>query len=226
MGFKKIKDKKGVNMTVHPEFYDKIEKERRKFMEKHRLNRLTTKAFTKVLNKRFWERKRRNKRGDASNFVTFIIVLFFLAVSFLIAAFVNDNISDVIKETDLNTTTYASSYTGAIDQMTTTTIQRGFAMIIAFLVIGMMISAFLIRIHPIFIFIYIITLGISLFAMIPIANTYEILIGTDALSSVADQQTMINWIMQYSVFILLGAGALSIIIIFAKLAGGTQSSRL
>ena len=39
----------GVSTKLHPDFYDKIDKERIKFMEKHRLNRLSTVAFTGIL---------------------------------------------------------------------------------------------------------------------------------------------------------------------------------
>lgn len=43
--------KKSVHIMVHPDFYDKIEKERKSFMQKNNLTRLSTVAFTGVLGK-------------------------------------------------------------------------------------------------------------------------------------------------------------------------------
>ena len=47
-----IKKTNGINIRVDQNFYDKIERERRKFMKKHKLTKLSTTAFTGVLVKR------------------------------------------------------------------------------------------------------------------------------------------------------------------------------
>ena len=54
-------------MLVEPNFYEKIEEERRKYMKKHGLNKLTTKAFTGILVNKKWidkknERKKRRRK--------------------------------------------------------------------------------------------------------------------------------------------------------------------
>jgi len=40
---------KGVHISVHPDFYNNIEIERRRFMKKMGLTNLSTKAFTGIL---------------------------------------------------------------------------------------------------------------------------------------------------------------------------------
>jgi hypothetical protein len=45
-------NKKGIAITVDESYYRWLEQERKKFMEKHKLNKLTTKKFTKHLVKR------------------------------------------------------------------------------------------------------------------------------------------------------------------------------
>lgn len=167
---------------------------------------------------------RKNKKGDASNYITFVIIVFFLAVSLLITAFMNDQIYEAINTTELNDTSVSPNVLTQLDLMTTSTIQNGFVAIFAFLIIGMMVSSFMVRIHPIWLFIYIIFLAITLFTAMPLANAYQLLMNNEALSSVADQQNMINWIMENLVMITLGAGALSLIVTFAKLSGGEQYS--
>lgn len=161
----------------------------------------------------------KNKKGDVSDYFTFLILVFFLAISFLVVSFANNEISNVIKTTALNDTSVAQSATDQIDSWVSTITQRGFVMIVAFLIIGMMVSSFMIRIHPIFFFLYLIFLGIAIFVAVPLANSYQMVMEAEALSSIASQQTMTNWIMQHLVLIMLAAGALSMIITFGKLFG-------
>lgn len=168
----------------------------------------------------------RNKKGDVSDIITFMIIVFFLAVSFLVVAFANDQLKDAIEESALNDSNTAGNYTAAIDNITTNTVHRGFALIFGFIVIGMMVSSFMVRIHPIFLFMYIIFLAISIFTCIPLANSYEMLMESSAIAEVAAQQTMINWIMQHLVIITLAVGALSMIIAFAKLVGGRGGNEI
>jgi len=162
----------------------------------------------------------RGKKGDASDIVTFLIIVFFLGVSFLVVSFANNEFSNIIKETKLNSTPVASSVTDKLDTITSTTLQKTFVFIVAMLIIGMMISAFMVDVHPVFLFIYIFILAITLFITAPLSNTYESLMNVDTLNPIASQQTMTNWIMEHLVGIMLGVGALSMIILFGKLRGG------
>ena len=162
----------------------------------------------------------KNKKGDVTDYITFIIIIFFLAVSFLIVSFANDEISTMIKTTEFNDTAVGVKAAAQIDLMTSTIVQRGFVMFLAFLIIGMMVSSFMVRISPVFLFMYIIFLAVSIFVAFPLANAYQLLIETSALSSIASQQTMTNWVMQHFAQILLGVGGLSIIITFGKLVSG------
>lgn len=60
-----IKKKKSKSLRVHPDFYNRIEKERQKFMKDNDLTRLTTASFTKILDaklingKKFRKKRRR-----------------------------------------------------------------------------------------------------------------------------------------------------------------------
>lgn len=46
------KKARGITTMVHPDFHRKIEEERIRFMKKHRLDKLTTVAFTGILSDR------------------------------------------------------------------------------------------------------------------------------------------------------------------------------
>jgi len=168
----------------------------------------------------------KNKRGDVSDIITFMVIIFFLAIALLVTAFAVNEMKEVITGSDLNKTNVATSSTDHMDQMISTTIQYGYISIFAFLIIGMLISAFMVRIHPVFLFIYIIFLAISIFIGVPLANTYQKVSEVDALSAIASQQTLIEWTMQYMPFILLGVGALSMIVTFGKLIGGRGGAKI
>lgn len=163
-----------------------------------------------------------NRKGDISDGIVFIVVIFFLAVGMIIAAFANDKIHDAIQNTALNQSTASDSILTSLDYITTSGVQRGFTFIFAFLIIGMMLSSFMIRVHPAWLFLYILFAAFSVIITVPLANAYQALIESPALVEIAGQQTMITYIMQHSVKILVASLILSWIILFAKPAGGER----
>ena len=166
-------------------------------------------------------RKIKNKRGDASEYLTFIVILFFLAVSFLVCAYIMGIFSDdVINGTELGGGQVANDSVEHLNRMKTDSIQNGFIAIFGVLSIGMMVSAFFVRVHPVFFIIYIITLAIAIFTCIPLSNAYQLLKDTDVLAATSAEQTKMNWVMEHLVLITLAVSALSMVILFAKLSGG------
>lgn len=161
------------------------------------------------------------RKGDASSIVTFLILVFFLAVSFVVVGFANEKIKEVVDTTVLNSTTVADDASTQLGNITSRTINYGFGAIIAFLIIGMMISSMMVKVHPVFLFIYIIVAAITIFVAVPLANSYQMIAENETLASVANQQTIITWIMQHLVLVLLGTAALSMIILFSKLGGNS-----
>ena len=167
---------------------------------------------------------KQRKKGDASSIVTFLIIVFFLAISFVIVGFANEKIKEVVDTTVLNSTSVSDDVSTQLGNITEKTINNGFAAIVAFLIIGMMISSMMVKVHPVFLFLYIIVTAIAIFISIPLANTYEKVVTNTTLSSVASQQTIITWVMQHIVLVLLGTAALSMIILFSKMGGVSNGS--
>lgn len=163
-----------------------------------------------------------NRKGDATDILLFLVIVFFLAVAFIVVIFVNTKLSQVITDTPLNDTASAPDINNAFETVNTKTVQRGFILMFTILIIGMLVSAFLIRVHPIFFFFYIITVGFAIFLAVFLSNTYQMLIENPTIATIATEQTMINFVMQNIIAILIGSWALSIIILFGKLftAGG------
>lgn len=53
---------KSVTMSVDPKFYEKIEQERKQFMKKQGMYKLTTKAFTGILVNKKWIQNEKHKQ--------------------------------------------------------------------------------------------------------------------------------------------------------------------
>ena len=116
----------------------------------------------------------------------------------------------------------------AIDKMAdigTTTMQRGFFLLMVGLVISTMITSFLVRTHPIFLFLYIFFLGITVLLSVYLGNAYEQFSQIPIFEETLASQTVINFVMSNINIITLAVGALSMIIVFAKFSsfgGGRQ----
>jgi hypothetical protein len=156
------------------------------------------------------------ERKGVTDLPLFVIILFILVIGLLVAVFTLTPIRNVITETGLNDTQAAPSILTALDNVTLYSVQRAFIVIFAFLIIGVLGSSFLVRIHPVFIFMYIIFLLVSLFTAIPLSNTYARMIENESLGAVAATQPLMTFVMQNLFLITLAVGALGMIVIFAK----------
>ena len=165
----------------------------------------------------------RNKRASPTDMVLLLIMLFFLAVSMFIALYANTKMQEIISTTVLNESAAYDSINSSFEYVNSFVVQRGVVLFFAILCIGIMVSSFLVRAHPIFLFIYIITLGVTIFVSMYLANAYEMVVTNATLSAVASKYTMVTFIMQHVAKILLAVGAMSFVILFGKIGGGGSS---
>ncbi len=128
----------------------------------------------------------------------------------------------------MNSSTEAVDAINAIENIGTTIIQRGFFFVFMGLIIGTMISSFFIDSHPIFVFLYIIFLAVSIMLSVYLGNAYENLTELTVFADISTTQTLINFVMNNIVVIMVAVGSLSIIIVFAKFStgGGGRGGRL
>lgn len=157
------------------------------------------------------------KKGQIEEIIITVIIVFFLAVSFIIVAYVNDKFSTIIKTTDLNDTDTAQVVIHNLDNITTNTIQNSFVFLFAFIIIGIIASSFLVKYHPIFIFIFIIFSVVGIILAAILGNVYHQVATIDEFANIAGQQTKITWIMEHIVEIMVGVAGLSLVVLFARL---------
>ena len=112
----------------------------------------------------------KNKKADVTDIILFLVIIFIIAIGMIVALYMNTKIKKIIDTTALNQSSAFSSISSRFERINTITVQRGFVLFFGILVIGMLVSAFLIKVHPIFIFLYIITLSASIFTAVYLAN--------------------------------------------------------
>lgn len=166
-----------------------------------------------------------NKRADITDTIIFVIVLSILAVGFFVFAYVVPTIATGLLDANLNSTSEGHSAIASLSTFGTSTIQRGFFLLFVGLIMGVLISAFFIRTHPIFIFLYVIFTGIAVLVSIYMGNMYNDLTTQPLFAERLADQTFINLVMSNIAMFTLGVGVLSIVIIFSKFSFG-GSTRL
>lgn len=165
-----------------------------------------------------------NKKAELTDMFVFIITIFILAAGLFVMIYIIPGITSGLKTAGLNDTLEGASSIDYLENSFTGVINNGFLMLFVGLIISTMITSFLVRTHPIFLFLYIFFLAITLFIGIYLGNAYyqfeQNTIFTDTLA----KATYIHIIMNHIVEITLAVGALSMIIVFAKFStfGGTQ----
>jgi len=157
------------------------------------------------------------KKGFLGDVLFILVILFFLAVGFLVVAFTNDIFRDVVTETQLNASNSSTAIVDSLDTISTKTIQRGFAVMFGLLFIGIIVSSFLVRVHPVWFFIFLFVLAVTILLAVYLGNVYQDLTEVNALEDIASEQTMTNWIMEHIVVLTLVMGVLGIIITFSKI---------
>jgi hypothetical protein len=165
------------------------------------------------------------KKGDPTDILLFLVIVFFLAISLSVVLFANTKIHEMISTTVLNSTEAYDSINTSFGNINDFVAQRGFTLFFGILIIGIIVSSFLIRVHPVFIFIYIITLGVTILTSVYLANAYAMIVANPQLLAIAEKYSMMTFVMRNIAKILLGVGAISIIIIFGKIGGGDVSGR-
>lgn len=157
-----------------------------------------------------------SKKGDLPDMLIFVVVIFSLAIGFLVLSFVLPTIADGLDTAGLNSTTGAADTIDEIATLGSEGIQKGFFFLFVGLIMSTMITSFLTTTHPVFLFMYIFFLGITIFIGTFFGNAFEQFATSPVLVDTLGSQGYISIVMQNIVMISLVTGALSMIIIFAK----------
>ncbi len=172
---------------------------------------------------------RKDKRADVTDMLIFSLMVFVIGVGLFILVFTIDAISDGLRDGGLNNTDEGSNAIDELESFGTVQLQRGFMLFFVGLIMSTMISSFLVRVHPIFLFLYIAFLILTVFLGTYLANAYDTMRTIPIFADELASQTLINVVFENMVIILIAVGALSLFIVFAKFSsffGGSQRGQL
>lgn len=159
----------------------------------------------------------RNRKGDVTDVFIVVILMFFLAVTFIIGIFTNSILSDVIQNTALNQTSVSGQIVRTLDEVNTVGVQRAYTMIFVLMIMFVIGSAFLVRVHPFWMWLYIIMTITTVLVSVFLANTYGLLADNPMLGPIIAEQEQITFFMSHAVTIALITSAISMVIVFSKL---------
>lgn len=161
-----------------------------------------------------------NKKGDITDIIIFMLVIFILGIGLFIFAYIVPQISNGLLTAGMNDTSEGANAINHLSDFGTVTLQRGFFLLFMGLIASMMVTSFFARVHPIFLFLYIIVLGLTIFLSVYIGNVYQDIVSNALFTDTLASQGLINIVMNNIITIVLAVGALSMIIIFAKFSSG------
>ncbi len=164
--------------------------------------------------------KLKNKKGDITDMLIFIVVVFVLGLGLFIFAYIVPQISSGLNDAGMNSSTEGANAITSLSNFGTVTIQRGFFLLFAGLIISTMVTSFFARTHPIFLFLYILILGITVFLGIYLGNAYQQMTELPIFADTLASQGLINIVMSNIITIVIAVGALSMIIVFSKFTTG------
>jgi len=161
-----------------------------------------------------------NRKGSAINIFLFVVIAFTIAITTIIGYYVvNDNMlpqiqpiigGDSVVNDTLNT--YQSSL-AALDYML-------FAIFIG-LIIMSLIAAMLTRVHPAFLFFYVILVIVAIIVSVPLSNSYQTI---EATLGTASSFTISSFVMGQLPLFTAVVGVLILIITFVSVSGGGKGT--
>lgn len=164
----------------------------------------------------------RNKKGNVFDIIFYIFVMFVIAITILIAAFIMSSFNTKIQASpELS----ADSKTVFSDQATRFPIL--FDNVIIFIMTGLamvtVISAFFIRSHPIFFFFSFLALGITIAFGAIFSNVYYGFMTDPQLATTAVGFTKMNYLMTRLPLVATIMGGIVLLVLYGKFNSGGGS---
>ena len=163
-----------------------------------------------------------NKKGDFTGVIFLVVSISILAIFLLIVGYIVPQITTPLVEhigisEEINKSLHVSS------NVAEHTLPTLWMILFAGLMLGLFATSFFIQTHPIFVPVFMLLLVIAILVAIPLSNAYEELSENAYLSTAAEQQSMIGFIMLHLPLATFIIGLTSMIIAFAKPDGGQTS---
>jgi hypothetical protein len=168
----------------------------------------------------------KSKKGDITDMLVFIVTVTILAIGLFIFAFVIPQIANGLSTANMNSTPEGTNAIAEMNSWGVVGMQRGFFLLFVALIISLMITSVFSDVHPMFLFLYLLVLGISIVLAVYLGNMYDQISQIPTFAATLGTQSLINSVMHNIVLIILAVGALTMIITFSKFSSILGGGRL
>lgn len=164
----------------------------------------------------FIKKIRKNKKGQMFQIILFFVAIFAIGLTILLGKLVLSQFYTAFDEAGLNTDATTEAETAMISSYAA--FDYGLVVFSVMLIIGLVITSFLIPSHPIFVVINILGIFVLVFIGMLLTNIYgEIVAGEDAvLGDEADEFDLINFLISKLPFIGAIVVMITSVVMFAR----------
>lgn len=156
-----------------------------------------------------------NKKAGVMDIIFILVFLFITAI----CTFTGYMVYNKYQERTAEIETFNNSLTARIDETTYATLTAMdylFIFIFAGLIIMAIVSTFTIQTHPVFFFVSIMLLIITIILAAPLSNIFEGIANESAFANASNNYTVIPYFMNRLPFFMLIVGAITFIALYAK----------
>ena len=158
-----------------------------------------------------------SKKGDAPDTIVFVLSSLILAVALvLIIVFMGNFATKVSQNPDLNSTAVGRQGVVTLNDIGGGLLQKLFVLVFAFQILGILVTSFFIRAHPIFAILYFILIGFAVLEAVFADNLFERFTDVSSIAAYSSSYAMISFIMSNMRIIVAAVGLISLVFIFAK----------
>lgn len=159
--------------------------------------------------------KIKNKKGIA-DILVFVIIVFSIAIGLFVFHFVNKNIHDTLKP-ELTTEESQTALTEGVTKLNNMLDSLVFIIFIISVAL-IIITSFLVNVHPVFFVFYLILIPLALILAVILSNTYTEITTQEEFNQTVSSFKMTNFIMNKLPLFTLIVISVSAVIVFGKIA--------
>lgn len=170
-----------------------------------------------------------NTKGGLFDLILLIAIIFVIFLFFAAALYAFDLLSGEViglvslSTSDVNVTTAAENTFGAIN-LVMPTLRWAAVVIVIMMVLGIMVSAFLVKAHPVFFIVHISMTIVAVVMAVYVSNAYEsILTSGNVLASTLQSFTGMNYIMLHLPVFITVIGIFGAVLLFVGITVDKES---
>jgi len=165
---------------------------------------------------------KRDKRGDVTDPIVFLIIVGVLGIALLVLVFAGKTVTSALSDTQLRNSSVGDTVFEAMDKMNSRTIQVSYGAFMIFFIIGIIYSAFLAGEHPVFIFIFFMFTLVGILLAVMFANIYGALLDSPTFAQVIADQIIFDFVFRNMPKIFVVVSALGMLIMLSRIFGAPQ----